>query len=146
MNKKISKEPTINEEEYDVLFNWYSEWVRICKLLTTFSFGAIGFTMLILDANNGQMVPLEQIDKVKTSWLFLGLGGLLSGVSIAFAYMWLDSFSRARMPSLVGKIVFSKPFKSILKLGLGGWIVSLLAAISILIGLYFFINAVWVSL
>lgn len=137
----------VDREEYGVLFNWYSEWVRICRLLTTFSFGTIGFTMLIFDVKGENPVSPDQIELIKLSWAFLAAGGLLAGVSITLAYMWLDSFSRAHKPSFVGKIVFSKPFKGILKkVGVGGWAVSLIAATSTMIGLYFFISAAWVAL
>ena len=120
--------------------------MRICRLLTTFAFGSIGFTMLVFDLKGKPSIPEDQISLLKTSWIFLGIGGLLGGLSIMLAYIWLDSFSRARMPSLIGKIVFSKPFHGILKVGFVGWVVSVIAAISILLGLYFFISAAWIAL
>jgi len=133
----------LDKDEYEVLFNWYSEWVRICKLLTTFSFAAIGFTMLIFDIKKGHSIPADQIELIKMSWAFLGVGGLLSGASIALAYLWLDSFSRSRMPSLIGKVVFSKSFIAVLRVGTAGWLVTLSAAFCTLAGLYYFISAAW---
>ncbi len=140
------EQPTISKEEYDVLFNWYSEWVRVCRLLTAFSFGAIGFTMIVFDTKGEGNDVSQHIDLLKLSWAFLGTGGLLAGVSIMLAYSWLDSFSRAHMPSLVGKIVFSKPFGWILNIGVGGWTISIISAACTMIGLYLFISAAWVAL
>lgn len=143
----VDCESTIDKEEYDVLFNWYSEWVRICRLLAVFSFSSIGFTMLIFDIKNNHTIQENQIQLIKQSWVMLGIGGLLSGLSIALAYYWLDCFSRSRKPSLIGKVVYSRFHMIGLKnIGAIGWIITLIAATFTLVGLYRFIKAAWLTL
>jgi hypothetical protein len=137
----LDYENIIDKEEYEVLFNWNSEWVRICRLLAVFSFSSIGFTMLIFDIKSDNSIPENQILLIKQSWSLLGAGGLLSGLSIGLAYYWLDCFSRGWKPSLIGKVVYSQRYLRGLKIGAIGWVITVIAAISTLTGLYYFIKA-----
>ena len=55
----IDYENIIDKEEYEVLFNWYSEWVRICRLLAVFSFSSIGFTMMCQHFSGHKVMPIH---------------------------------------------------------------------------------------
>lgn len=138
----IKNYPDIDPEEYDVLYNWYQEWVKICKLLATFAFSAIGFTILLINSSSKD-VPIAQnvLEMLAKSWTFLGAGGVLCGISIMFAYMWLDAFSRGRAPTLVGKAITKSSFPYYKYYGLIGWSVTLVAAALVASGLSIIITA-----
>ena len=140
MDEVLRKTASINKDEYEILYNWYSEWVKICRLIAAFSFAAIGFTIVVFDVKGIHKLPPKLFELIKQSWFFLGLGGILSGVSIMLAYIWLDAFSRSSAPSLIGKAVLAHSVHG-LKIGVVGWIITVSSAFCTLAGLVYVIVA-----
>ena len=127
---------TVSDEEYVVITKWYDEWVKSCRLLATFAFSATGFIILAFIRIEG---PIEHSSEFVT-WITIGLfslvtSGMLAFLSVAFAYAWLDAVHRRYMPSLMGKVLYTKGWIPSLKLGRVGWLVTVLSLILILIGI-----------
>ena len=124
----------INENEFNVLRGWYDEWVKASRLLATFSFAAIGFTILVFDFESGRQLDHKQTELIRLSWFLFGSSGLLSGFSIILAYLWMDTISRIHTPSLIEKVLWRPPWRPFLKLGVIGWAVTVVSVIMVLIG------------
>jgi len=135
----------ISEAEYAVLRVWYTEWVSICKLLATFSFASIATTFLIFEKTPDDNLMPEQLVWIKNGIFLLGAGGLLAGLSIILAFVWMDAFSRRRIPLLVRELFLTKGITATKFLGLAGWVVSLMAMFAVLIGLASVARAIFIA-
>ena len=124
----------INESEFKILRGWYDEWIRASRLLATFSFAAVGFTILVFDLKSGRQLDPKQTELIRQSWFLFGGSGLLSGLSIMLAYVWMDTISRIHAPSLIGKVLWRPPWRPFLRLGVIGWAVTVVSVIMVLIG------------
>ncbi len=135
----------ITEPEYAVLRVWYAEWVSICRLLATFSFAAIATTFLIFELKPGNELLPDQVLWVKSGIALLGSGGLLAGLSIILAFIWMDALSRRTIPGLVEELFLTRGIQTTKLLGVAGWIVSLSAMVAVLSGLAAIAFAIFIA-
>lgn len=126
----------INEKEYGVLETWYGQWVRGSGLLATFSFAAIGFTPSIFRFGEvGAALSGPQATLIRFGILLLGASGILSGLNLLVAYLWIDTIRRFYMPSLLGKAIMRSARPIYAKSGIVGWMLAVSSILMTLGGL-----------
>jgi hypothetical protein len=129
----------IDKEEYEVLKFAYEEWAKISKLIAGFAFASIGF----LIATQSNLQSLEKItaaqqDGIVTAFYSFSAAGLLAGLNICVAYIWMDAIRRNHKTSLIGKTVVGNYPNWCLRLGAVGWILAVFAIGAIIFGVFQF--------
>ncbi|MBQ0799204.1 MAG: hypothetical protein KBT63_07935 [Porticoccaceae bacterium] len=127
----------IDKDEYEVLKFAYEEWAKINRIIATFSFLIIGFTIAGKATHiSVELLAPEQKESIRTALVLFGLSGLAAGFNMCVAYIWMDAIRRNYKKSLIGKTVIGSYPAFCLKLGSLGWILSIFSICSIIYGIY----------
>jgi hypothetical protein len=130
----------INKEEYEIIRNWYDEWVKAARLTGTVAFTAIAVTVPVFKISSDHPLLPEVSAWIHRAWILLCSSGMLAGAGIVLAYLWMDAVTKAFMPSLVGKVVLAGR-SSFLRLATVGWAVTFFSLAILLGGLVCLVRA-----
>jgi hypothetical protein len=124
----------IDKEEYEVLRFAYEEWTKINRLIATFSFIILAFTLtgVTIYLKNVVLTSAHQSDILIAIKSFVWAGAL-AGINMCVAYIWMEAVRRAYKKSLVGKAAIGNYPAFCLKLGSVGWFLSVSALLLIVV-------------
>jgi hypothetical protein len=96
----------IDDDEYEVLKFAYEEWAKINRIIATFSFVIIGFTIAGKATHiSAELLTYAQKESIRTAIVLFCVSGLVAGLNMCVAYIWMDAIRRNYKKSLIGKTV-----------------------------------------
>lgn len=133
--------PTFDEQSFQAIKDWYTEWSRIPTYIATISFAAIAFSITNLWQSDSKILP-ESLSLLKWSWICLVLSAGLASAGIFLSYITFDLGVRVHIKDTLQTLSIKYPSlrtRWIGYLGRGSWVCTLLAIVLLLLGSVFLI-------